>query len=209
MTSTLADVPPLADDEIHVWQTTWNADRGELPFTSLLAAYAGPHAPAVVRGEHGKPHFPGAFGSLGFNWSHSGERALFAIGRGPEGFQVGADIERVRPRPRALELATRFFAPDETARLASLPEALRLRAFLRLWTAKEAVLKANGGGLSYGLHRVAFTIDDAAVVPVAFEGEIGPASVWQVDALDMADDCLAAVAWRGSERRIRVFTYAL
>jgi 4'-phosphopantetheinyl transferase len=209
MTSTLPDVPPLADDEIHVWQTTWKADRGELPFTSLLAAYAGPHAPAVARGEHGKPHFPGAFGSLGFNWSHSGERALFAIGRGQEGFQVGVDIERVRPRPRALELATRFFAPDETAGLVSLPEALRLRAFLRLWTAKEAVLKANGGGLSYGLHRVAFTMRDAATVPVAFEGEIGPASAWQIDALDMGDECLAAVAWRGSERRIRVFTYGL
>lgn len=209
MTSTLADVPPLADDEIHVWRTTWSAERGELPFTSLLAAYAGPEAPAMTRGEHGKPHFPGAFGRLGFNWSHSGESALFAVGRGHEGFEIGVDIERVRSRPRALELAARFFAPDESAALASLPEALRLRAFLRLWTAKEAVLKANGGGLSYGLHRVAFTMSDTGVAPVAFEGEIGPASAWRIDALDVGDDSLAAVAWRGGERRIRVFTYAL
>jgi len=207
MTSTLADIPLLADDEIHLWQTSWRSGQGELPFLSLLAAYAGPDAPAVARGEHGKPHFPAPFDTLGFNWSHSGDRALFAVGRGSEAFELGVDIERVRPRPRALELATRFFAPDETATLAALPEARRLNGFLRLWTAKEAVLKANGSGLSYGLHRVSFALGDAVVTPVAFEGEIAPASDWRVEALDMGTDCVAAVAWRGCERRIRAFTY--
>ncbi|PTR32713.1 4'-phosphopantetheinyl transferase [Luteibacter sp. OK325] len=209
MMSVLPHVPLLADDEIHVWQTRWTSGQGELPFMSLLAAYAGPDAPAVARGEHGKPHFPAPFGELGFNWSHSGDRALFAVGRGSEGFELGVDIERVRPRPRALELATRFFAPDETAMLARLPAGRLLNGFLRLWTAKEAVLKANGSGLSYGLHRVSFALGDAAVTPVAFEGEIAPASAWCVEALAMDDAWVAAVAWRGCERTIRVFTYAL
>lgn len=209
MTSVPADMPLLADDEIHVWQASWASGHGDLPFVSLLTAYGGPEAPAVARGEHGKPHFPGSFSRLGFNWSHSGDRALFAIGRGAEGFEVGVDIERVRPRPRALELATRFFAPDETAFLAALPAEDRLHAFLRLWTVKEAVLKANGGGLSYGLHRVAFALGGDAVTPVAFEGEIAPATEWCVESLDMGEAFLAAVAWRGSERKIRVFTYAL
>jgi 4'-phosphopantetheinyl transferase len=207
MTMALPEIPPLADDDIHVWQTRWTAGQGELPFLSLLAAYAGPDAPAVARGEHGKPHFPAPFGELGFNWSHSGDRALFAIGRGSAGFELGIDIERVRPRPRALELAARFFAPDETAMLAALPEERQLHGFLRLWTAKEAVLKANGGGLSYGLHRVSFALGDASVAPVAFDGEIAPASAWRVGVLDVGSDCVAAVAWRGSERRIRLFTY--
>ena len=209
MTFPLSDLPLLADDEIHVWQTSWTSGQGELPFLSLLAAYAGPGAPAVARGEHGKPHFPGPFGKLGFNWSHSGGRALFAIGCGGEGFEVGVDIERVRPRPRALELAARFFAPDETAALAALPEERLLHGFLRFWTAKEAVLKANGGGLSYGLERVSFALGDAAVTPVAFQGEIAPASAWCVEALDVGTECVAAVAWRGCQRRIRIFTYAL
>jgi 4'-phosphopantetheinyl transferase len=209
MTFAFPDIPLLADDEIHVWQTSWTSGQGELPFLSLLAAYAGPDAPAMVRSEHGKPHFPAPFGKLGFNWSHSGEKALFAVGRGSDGFELGVDIERVRPRPRALELATRFFAPDETAMLAALPEERLLNSFLRLWTAKEAVLKANGGGLSYGLHRVSFALGDSAVTPVAFEGEIAPAPAWRIEALDMGTECVAAVAWRGNERRIRVFTYAL
>jgi 4'-phosphopantetheinyl transferase len=209
MTSTLFDVPPLADDEIHVWQTRWSSGSGELPFVSLLAAYAGTEAPAIERGEHGKPRFPAPFDRLGFNWSHSGDRALFAIGRGGAGFEVGVDIERVRPRARALELARRFFAPDETSMLEALPVEGQLQGFLRLWTAKEAVLKANGGGLSYGLERVAFELGNGAATPVAFEGEIGPASAWRVEALDADAECVAAVAWRGSERKVRVFTYGL
>jgi 4'-phosphopantetheinyl transferase len=209
MTSDLPDVPSLADGEIHVWQTRWVAGTGESPFLALLAAYAGPHAPPVERGEHGKPRFPAPFDHLGFNWSHSGDKALFAIGRGGRCFELGVDIERVRPRARALELAARFFAPDETNLLEALPADARLHGFLRLWTAKEAVLKANGGGLSYGLHRAAFSLADDAVTPVAFEGEIAPASDWRVASLEAGTACVAAVAWRGSERSIRVFTYAL
>ncbi|HVI53649.1 MAG TPA: 4'-phosphopantetheinyl transferase superfamily protein [Luteibacter sp.] len=209
MSSLVPDLPTLADDEIHVWQIPWTAGAGEQLFVSLLANYAGPDVPPVARGEHGKPYFPAPFGGLGFNWSHSGDRALFAIGRGDEGFELGVDVERVRPRPRALELARRFFAADEAAMLASLPGDAQLNAFLRLWTAKEAVLKANGGGLSYGLHRVAFEIDDKAVKAVAFDGEIAPSSAWRIEPLDLGLDCVAAVAWRGRARTIRVFTYAL
>lgn len=209
MTSASLPVPTLADDEIHVWQTCWSSAGGEQPFNTLLGAYAGPDAPAVLRGEHGKPHFPAPFGGIGFNWSHSGDRALFAIGRGREGFELGVDVERIRPRPRALELATRFFAPAETAMLAALPADRLLDGFLRLWTAKEAVLKAHGGGLSYGLHRVSFELGDGEVMPVAFEGEIAPASAWHVEPLAVSAECIAAVAWRGRERSVRVFTYPL
>lgn len=209
MTSAVPDVPALADNEIHVWQTPWTSGAGELAFIPILDAYAGPAAPSVVRGEHGKPHFPAPFDTLGFNWSHSGDAALFAIGRGGPGFELGVDIERVRPRPRALELAARFFAPDETAMLSALPAEMQLDAFLRLWTAKEAVLKAQGGGLSYGLHRASFALGEGGVTPVAFEGEIAPASSWRVEPLDPGAGCIAAVAWRGGERTVRVFTYAL
>ena len=209
MTPTVPDVPALADNEIHVWQTRWTSAAGELPFVALLAAYAGPAAPAVVRGEHGKPHYAAPFDTLGFNWSHSGDVALFAIGRGDPGFELGVDVERVRPRARALELAARFFAPDESAMLAALPADTLLDGFLRLWTAKEAVLKGHGGGLSYGLHRASFALGNGGVAPVAFEGEIAPASAWRVVPLEVGADCVAAVAWRGRERTVRVFTYAL
>ncbi|MET0935271.1 MAG: 4'-phosphopantetheinyl transferase superfamily protein [Luteibacter sp.] len=209
MTETLPMIPPLADDEIHVWRATWSSGMGEARFGELLAAYAGEGAPTVARGAHGKPHFPAPFDTLGFNRSHSGDVALFAIGRGPHGFQLGVDVERVRPRARAIELASRFFADNETDALKALPVDGQLDGFLRLWTAKEAVLKAHGGGLSYGLHRVAFRFVGAAVVPDAFDGDVGSASNWQVHPLSLGEGLHAALAWLGGERMVRVFTYPL
>jgi 4'-phosphopantetheinyl transferase len=209
MSLPLPTVPPLADDEIHVWRSTWTSGSGDVPFGALLGAYAGSGAPPVERGTHGKPRFSAPFDTLGFNWSHSGDVALFAIGRGPSAFEVGVDVERVKARARAIELANRFFAADETEALRALGPDDLLAGFLRLWTAKEAVLKAHGGGLSYGLHRVAFALSGSQVVPHLFDGEIAPASAWQVRPLSLGDELVAATAWRGGDRTVRVFTYPL
>ena len=207
MTFDATTVPTLADDEVHLWRSAWSGGEGEGFFARLLAGYAGiPEMPAIVRGEHGKPMFPPPLDTLGFNWSHSGDVALLAVARGPAGFQIGVDVEVVRPRSRAMELARRFFAPEETAELNELADADRLGGFLSLWTAKEAVLKAHGGGLSYGLHRVSFRLAADGVVPRGFDGDVGPASDWQVRRLALGDDLVSTLAWRGGDRRIRVFT---
>lgn len=204
----LSFLPPL-DDDIHVWRLPWPGGTGEAHFAAWIAAYAGTQAPAIVRAAHGKPVFSPPYDDLGFSWSHSGDTAVLAVGRGGAGFQLGVDVETVRPRARALELAHRFFAADEAAWLESLPEDRRLAGFITLWTAKEAVLKAHGGGLSYGLHRAAFTVRDGRALPMAFDGDLGPADAWQVQPLPLGEGRQGAVAWRGTERRVRVFTSAL
>jgi len=201
-------LPHLADDDIHVWHTPWAGGAGEDRFAALLAAYQ-PAAAKIVRGPHGKPHFVPPHDTLGFSWSHSADTAVLAVGRGPSGFELGVDVEKRRPRGRALELARRFFAPDEAAMLETLDDAERLSIFLTLWTAKEAVLKAHGGGLSYGLHRVAFHLDAGRAVAGHFDGEIGPAGAWTVMPLELGEDRFGAVAWRGPSRTLRVFTSSL
>ena len=209
---TSLSVPPLGDNDIHLWHTPWPGGAGEARFAALLAAYATPDAPVapeVLRGAHGKPYFASPFDTVGFSWSHSGTMALLAVGRGPAGFELGVDVEVLRPRPRALELARRFFAPSESALLEALPEAERLKTFLALWTAKEAVLKAHGGGLSYGLHRAAFSLADGEVVAESFEGEIAPAASWTIRPVDLGASAFASVAWRGSSRTVRFFTSSL
>ncbi|HEY4291492.1 4'-phosphopantetheinyl transferase family protein [Luteibacter sp.] len=209
MTEAPLHIPPLADDEIHIWRCRWAGGAGERAFAGILRGYVGDEAVPIERGEHGKPYFPAPHDTLGFNWSHSGDVALLALGRGSAGFEVGVDVEAVRPRARALELSQRFFAPPETARLQGLPEPERLQGFLTLWTAKEAVLKAHGSGLSYGLHRVAFSLNKEGAMPEAFEGDVGVAREWQVRPLSFGDGLVAAVAWRGEKRALRVFTFPL
>ncbi len=62
---------------------------------------------------------------------------------------VGVDVETVRPLPWE-QMAGRWFSADEQAWLRDVPVDEQVRAFLRLWTYKEAVGKAYGSGLRGG-----------------------------------------------------------
>ena len=154
-----------------------------------------PAALAIERGPYGRPHL--RLGRWDCNWSHSGDRLAIALA---EGLRVGIDIERPRPRPRVLELADRYFAPAETAGLAALPEAARTGAFLRLWCAKEAVLKAHGRGLAFGLDRLRFEgFEDPAGTPrpVAMDTALGAPDDWTLQRLPL-DGLVGMLAWRSA-----------
>jgi hypothetical protein len=61
------------------------------------------------------------------------------------------DLEIAPAPPEMLTLARDFFMPAEAEWLVGLDAAVRQEGFLRLWTAKEAVLKADGRGIGGGL----------------------------------------------------------
>lgn len=109
-----------------------------------------------ARGQWGKPQLAGAHaGALEFNLSHSSSRALLAVTtRGA----VGADIEAIRPMEDMRSIAERHFAAEEQRALFALPEVEQLAAFYRLWTRKEAYIKATGTGLGHALDR--FAVDE-------------------------------------------------
>lgn len=115
----------------------------------LLASHAG-RAPESLRfetGAAGKPFLRAQSGGpdIRFNISHAGEVGLFAFACDVE---VGVDVEQCRTNVEPLNLAKRFFAPEEAAAIeqARLPEE-RLDVFYTCWSRKEAVLKATGEGL--------------------------------------------------------------
>ncbi len=192
----------LRDDEIHVWSLDYRPQHGRTPLLSVLAAYLGTGAEqiALTAGEHGRPALALAHDqSLGFNWSHSGSHALIAIGRH---VAPGIDIERLRGRPRALAIAERFFSAGEVAGLAGLPPAERTLAFLELWTAKEAVLKALGRGIAFGLDRLSVAASAGRLTLQQLEGD--DVDAWQLQRLAVDPALVAALAWRGGPRRIRL-----
>ncbi|NYZ63496.1 4'-phosphopantetheinyl transferase family protein [Luteimonas deserti] len=137
----------------------------------------------------GRP--PGAAPDV--NWSHSGGLLLAALG---DGVRVGVDVEWLRPRPQAMALARRFFTPGEAAALARMAPAAAEAAFVRLWCAKEAVLKAHGHGLSFGLDRLEFTARDDAWMLSACDPALGLPDDWSLYAFSPRPDYLATLAWR-------------
>jgi 4'-phosphopantetheinyl transferase len=121
----------------------------------LLSAYTCCHPAEVeIRVDlNGKPYVVGQGhdADLRFSLSHSAGLAAFAFGRSGE---IGVDIERVSNFPAMQEFAAMNFAPAEIQELDGCPESTRLQVFFKLWTRKEAVLKASGDGLAIPLNRV-------------------------------------------------------
>ena len=101
---------------------------------------------------HGKPQLTQH--QLQFNISHSQHWLCIALATVPVG--VGVDIEFTAQAPIRpwLALAKRFFTANEYQHLTKQPAEQLANHFFQLWTQKEAVLKAHGGGISAGLQRL-------------------------------------------------------
>lgn len=115
--------------------------RGRLAVRSLLAVTLGchPREVAFAVSADGKPLCDGVH----FNVSHTAGLVAVAVGPVP----VGIDVETTDAGRDIAGLVNRFFAPEERAQFAALPERLRRSAFLRGWTCKEALLKGIGSGV--------------------------------------------------------------
>jgi 4'-phosphopantetheinyl transferase len=120
---------------------------------AALAGLAGqpPSAWRFVADTHGKPfaHLGPHPVALSFNLSHTeGMVGVAAVAQA--GCAVGFDLEPIARRVD-LAVADRFFFRQEAAWLESLAESERTAGFLRLWTLKEAFIKATGKGLTQNL----------------------------------------------------------
>lgn len=91
----------------------------------------------------GQPHLPDS--TLAISLAHSDEWVACALGRVAA---LGVDLEAIRPRPRLLAFARRFYSAIEVAGLEALSGAEQLAAFHDIWTLREAWLKARGLGLA-------------------------------------------------------------
>lgn len=112
----------------------------------VLASYLdiAPQSIEFKVNNHDKPSL--LHDNLEFNLTHSGNFAMVAICKAP----VGVDIEKIRP-DQNLDIAERFFSPDEVEKLRALPVNEQVTAFFQLWSRKEAIIKAMGKGLAHSL----------------------------------------------------------
>ena len=203
-----------APDEIHLWlldQPATLTPRALSAFAHaevgrLLKAYGNAGSPpALMRDEHGKPHVLDA-GFPHFNLSHSGRLVALAFSHA---CPVGIDVEALRRRHGSLDLATRYFAAQEAQALGALDVAEQQAAFVHLWTCKEAVLKALGRGLAFGLDRLRFELDGALPrALVAIADDAGALDDWHVCGFDAGAEHAGALAWRGPALRVRAWRTA-
>ena len=118
---------------------------------------------AFAEGPHGKPRLAGTDGPH-FNVSHSGCWALIGFSGSRD---IGVDIEFMRAAGGELDLARSFFSAAEYRSLEGLANGMLRSSFYKIWTCKEAVLKAHGAGISEHLKdfSVELTGDGYAIHP--------------------------------------------
>ncbi|HET9217258.1 MAG TPA: 4'-phosphopantetheinyl transferase superfamily protein [Terriglobia bacterium] len=148
-------------------------------------------------GSHGKPLLVQQSLKVKFNVSHAGAYVLIGIA---EDVECGVDIEQPHARISEQQIATRFFCPREVEWMGRAE-----LGFARLWTMKEAVMKAVGWGLTIPLNAI-------DVVDVA-EGRTSrllveatgqePLTLW-VQELNLLEGYATSVAAVGSDHAIRI-----
>jgi 4'-phosphopantetheinyl transferase len=158
---------------------------------TVLAAYVA-EAPAALRIAYtaaGKP-FLADHPQISFNLAHAQQLLLIAV---TQQVRIGVDVEQIADADYA-GIAQHFFAPSEQHALAALPEAQRRAAFYRIWTCKEAFVKAHGAGLALGLDRFAVSIDPAqttALLHITTDPQA--AQRWRIVSFRPAEGFVAAV----------------
>ncbi len=175
----------------------------------LVGAYLAcdPSQVELTQGAYGKPRIQPRAGEPPFHFSlaHSGPLAAFAFSCGTE---LGVDIEQVVARGDVAGIADRFFTAAESAAVRQLPADQVLRAFYRIWTRKEAYLKATGRGLSQPLHSVDVTYAHSAWLfydlPLNV-GSVGALAVrrgrWRITTWRLQPSDVTAPKWDPLSRR--------
>ncbi|WP_020482948.1 4'-phosphopantetheinyl transferase family protein [Methylomonas sp. MK1] len=155
----------------------------------ILAGYLDvePSSLAFETGRYGKPALIGY--ALHFNLSHSADTLLLAVA---DFAGIGVDIETFRPRQHLDRLAERCFSHQEYQDWCQLSADARFEVFYRLWTKKEAFVKAVGRGIALGIEQCEFQLEKGGQL-LAIPPEYGSANTWLVHELDVDDASRAAL----------------
>jgi 4'-phosphopantetheinyl transferase len=185
------------DASVHLWLLRGGRDDPRLRL--LVARYAGldPDGLAPALGAHGKPFLEGH--ALRYNVSHSGEWSALALAHGTE---LGVDLEHGRRVRRRTALLERSFTDAERSRLDGGGDA----ALLRYWAAKEALVKAIGRGIAYGLKQIEIGESaDGSLHVARLGGPAAPAARWRIAGFDPGEDGFGVLAYEGPERPLAFF----
>jgi len=232
----------LPDDEVHVWQVdliAWDKEAGSL--LECLDTSERERAARFKFAEHrnqfvisraslrrtlgcylridardirfrttanGKPELA-TNSDLQFNLSHTQGVTVFAVARRRH---VGVDVERIRADTNALELAERFFSPQEVEWLRSQPASEHAPSFFGCWTAKEAYIKAHGEGLSMPLSSFGvLPVPSAAGSRLQLSVYADPeeARRWSIWRLELGPELRAALAVEGESCKVRLGQWPL
>jgi 4'-phosphopantetheinyl transferase len=167
-----------------------------------------PHQVPIYENSYGKPETP-VMNGRGISYSVAHSQGTILIALCCEG-AVGVDIEHLDRVTDIMEIAQMSFTPTEIMKLAALEEPCdRSLAFYRCWTQKEAVIKADGRGVSLSLSAFEVPIHSAQSSPVLLsESSEDPGKLYFVSEIPLGSkDAVGAVALDSVNYRINMLNF--
>ncbi len=145
-------------------------------------------------GEFGKPRIAKQFRlpDIDFNLAHT--RGLVAAAL-IAGGKIGIDVEKIDAAKADVQVAQNYFASPEIEILGAEPASERAVCFFRIWTLKEAYLKAIGSGLGTPLDSFAFTLEPLGIE--FLQGQDDDPRRWQFETLAASGGHVLSVAVAG------------
>ncbi len=162
----------------------------------ILAGYLDT-APGRIRfgyGTAGKP-FLLDHPDVHFNLSHAADVLIVGVARGRE---LGVDVERVFSESVMEEVSGTVLSTPERVAFGGLEAGDRREWFVRLWTRKEAYIKADGRGMSLRLDHIDVTSRPGRVRVLGERPEDWfTCPRWSVQAIPVGSGYRAALAAEG------------
>lgn len=165
----------------------------------VLSIYTGESSSTLLIAEdhRGRPQLIGQ--DLDFNASRTDGMAIVAV----SSLRIGVDVERVRPMDEMREIIEDHFTGSEQALLGTLSPKARTAGFFRLWTAKEAITKATGQGLTAPLGQIGFRLDGPRTVHVEGCDPYMPGQ-WWIGAFNLGPDLICTIAAEAAPSAIQL-----
>lgn len=165
--------------------------RAMLRFGLAWYLHKTPAESRLTTGWRGKPRLAEDLG-LFFNVAHSDGLGMLAFATSGE---VGIDVESTHREVEGVDIAAIHFTPTEAAMIAAANTVEEQnRMFLRLWTRKEAVLKAAGTGIAAGLDAVDVSQGTGSVVRFGTAPDGVSESWWLIQDINPINGFIGAVA---------------
>ena len=166
--------------------------RGVLKHLSGLYLNSFPQLIEIVSDQNKKPIIKGCE-NLHFNVSHSKNYIVFAFSH----YEIGIDVEYINDEFDYKPIAKECFTKNEIQYLEESDKPVK--EFFKLWTRKEALLKATGKGLSDDMNKID-CLNQTCVSTIRDPGYDN----YTIESFEIEKDYVGGIAYKDSEKKLSI-----
>jgi len=162
---------------------------------------------SFVQNKYGKPSLQPELNemNLQFNVSHSENLGIFAF---TKGYELGIDVESIQETPNLNRLVDKCFSDFEKEWFYKSEPSLQKELFYKVWTGKEAFIKAIGIGLSFPLKEIEFKINsNKAIEFQSIHGDISYRGKWNIFTFNPPPNFISSLVVETNKLKIRRYSW--